>query len=292
MTTNPPRRDLPPRSALDRFIRRFQHVSHFVAVLALYAIAALALGIALAPALWLVDRARTIAAPLAAWGHWLVLGIGAGAAIFVFGFALLVVVAVFNWVLPTRIGEFHGSYYTAAAVPWFVHNALFYLVRFTFLPFVTMTPIGLWFLRAMGMKIGAGTMINTEYLSDVNLLTLGEKVAVGGSVRIFAHYAGAGRLTIVPVVIGDRVTLGLGCTVMGDVIIGDDATILAHSVLLPGSRVGEGEVWGGVPAKPIPREDLERVKMEIRGLRIREDPSAGAVGLVPPPAFSGEPVKE
>jgi acetyltransferase-like isoleucine patch superfamily enzyme len=151
-----------------------------------------------------------------------------------------------------------------------------------------MTPIGLWFLRAMGMKIGAGTMINTEYLSDVNLLTLGERVAVGGSVRIFAHYAGAGRLTIVPVVIGDRVTLGLGCTVMGDVVIGNDATILAHSVLLPGSRVGEGEVWGGVPAQLIPRDQMERVKMEIRGRRARED----AAMDVAPPGFQAETVKE
>ena len=288
MTTNPPRRDPPPRSALDRFIRRFQHVSHFVAVLAVYAVAALALGLALTPALWLIDRARSLAAPLAGWSHWTVLGIGGGAAVFVFGFSLLIVVAVFNWLLPTRIGEFHGSYYTAAAVPWFVHNALFYLVRYTFLPFVTMTPIGLWFLRAMGMKIGAGSMVNTEYLSDVNLLTLGEKVAVGGSVRIFAHYAGAGRLTIVPVVIGDRVTLGLGCTVMGDVVIGNDATILAHSVLLPGSRVKEGEVWGGVPAQPIPREDLARVKMEIRGRRAREE---AAVEVAPPP-YQAETVKE
>jgi hypothetical protein len=288
MTANPPRRDLPPRSALDRFIRRFQHVSHLVAVLALYAVAALALGIALAPALWMIDRARAFAGPLSGLSHWLILGIGGGAAVFVFGLSLLVVVAVFNWVLPTRIGEYHGSYYTAAAVPWFMHNALFYLVRYTFLPFVTMTPIGIWFLRAMGMKIGAGSMVNTEYLSDVNLLALGEKVAVGGSVRIFAHYAGAGRLTIVPVVIGDRVTLGLGCTVMGDVIIGNDATILAHSVLLPGSRVGEGEVWGGVPAQPIPREELARVKMEIRGRRAREEASVDMA----PPALQAETVKE
>jgi serine acetyltransferase len=75
---------------------------------------------------------------------------------------------------------------------------------------------------------------------------------------------------------------------MGDVVIGNDATILAHSVLLPGSRVGEGEVWGGVPAQLIPRDQMERVKMEIRGRRARED----AAMDVAPPGFQAETVKE
>ena len=266
-----PLRDAPPKNAVDRFIRRFHVVSHLTAVLALYAIAALALGLALAPALGLFDWVRKLAAPLAGWSHWLALGLGGGVAFFVFGFSLLVVVVVFNWLLPTRLASFRGSYYTLAAVPWYVHNALFYLARFTFLPFFTFTPIGIWFLQAMGMKIGRGTLINSEYLSDLRLLTLGENVAVGGSVRIFAHYGGGGRLTIAPVVIGDRVTLGLSCTVMGNVVIGDGATILPHSVLLPGSRVGEGEVWGGVPARLIPRDEMERFKEGIHGVRSRTE---------------------
>ncbi|HEX4965913.1 MAG TPA: hypothetical protein VF173_34205 [Thermoanaerobaculia bacterium] len=266
-----PPRDLPPKNAIDRFIRRFHGLAHLVAVLLLYAIAALGLGLALAPALWLGDRARALAAPLTGWSHWLALGLGGGVCFFVFGFALLAVVVVLNWLLPTRFAAFRGSYYTLAAVPWFVHNALFYLVRFTILPFFTFTPIGFWFLRAMGMKIGRGTLVNSEYFSDLRFLTLGENVAVGGSVRIFAHYGGGGRLTIAPVEIGDRVTLGLGCTVMGDVVIGDGATILPHSVLLPGSRVGEGEVWGGVPARLIPREEMERFKEGIHGVRSRTE---------------------
>jgi hydrogenase maturation protease len=34
--------------------------------------------------------------------------------------------------------------------------------------------------------------------------------------------------------------------------------------LLPGSRVGEGETWGGTPARPIPREEMEGIKASIR----------------------------
>jgi acetyltransferase-like isoleucine patch superfamily enzyme len=101
----------------------------------------------------------------------------------------------------------------------------------------------------MGMKIGRHAFINTEYISDPSLITIGDDAVVGGSVRIFAHYGGGGNLVIAPVVVGHRATLGLACCVMGDVVIGDDAVILPHSVLLPGSRVGPGETWGPAHAQ-------------------------------------------
>ncbi|MCG6923330.1 MAG: hypothetical protein LJF15_19935, partial [Acidobacteria bacterium] len=185
---------------------------------------------------------------------------------------LLIVVPIYNWVLPTRVTPFKGGYYSLYAVPWFLHNGLFYLVRYTFLPFVTLTPFGIWFLKAMGMKIGRHAFVNTEYISDPQLLTLGEDAALGGSVRIFAHYGGGGNFVVAPVVIEPRATIGLGATVMGDVRVGEGATVLPHSVLLPGSRVGPGETWGGVPARRIPREEMERFKDGIRGARTVELP--------------------
>ena len=54
--------------------------------------------------------------------------------------------------------------------------------------------------------------------------------------------------------------------------VGEGATVLPHSVLLPGSRVGPGETWGGVPARRIEREEMERFKEGIRGMRTLEMP--------------------
>ena len=56
----------------------------------------------------------------------------------VFAITLLIVVPVMNFILPTRIGPFKGGYYTIATLPRFLHNALFCLVRYTVLPFVTL----------------------------------------------------------------------------------------------------------------------------------------------------------
>jgi hypothetical protein len=257
--------EVPAPNPAERLVRRFGRASYALVILLMYLLAASAMGLAAAPALALSTRLFVLAARLAPVPAWGLRGFALALGWFVFGLALLVVVALYNKLLPTRLRPYRGGYYTLAAVPWFLHNGLFYLVRFTFLPFATLTPQGVWFLRAMGMKIGRHAFVNTEYISDPCFITIGDDAVVGGSVRIFAHYGGRGNLVIAPVVVGDRATLGLASCVMGDVIIGADATLLPHSVLLPGSRVGPGETWGGVPARLIGREEMECMKALIRG---------------------------
>jgi acetyltransferase-like isoleucine patch superfamily enzyme len=122
------------------------------------------------------------------------------------------------------------------------------MLRYTFLEFVTPSPFSLWFYQAMGMQIGPGTVINSTHISDPSLIEIGSKVTIGGSATIVAHYGQSGYLVLAPVKIGNGVTVGLRATIMGGVIIGDNAKILPNSVLLPKTIVPANEVWGGVPA--------------------------------------------
>jgi len=250
-------------------VRRYARQAYVIVVLGLYAIVATALALALTPAVLLWQCVAAWSAGLPLLGRAFAIALGAAVAFFTFGFALLLVVPVYNWLLPTKVRPFRGGYYTMQAAPWLLHNALFYLVRYTFLPFVTLTPFGIWFLKAMGMRIGRHAFINTEYISDPQLLQIGDDAALGGSVRICAHFGGGGHLTVAPVTVGARATLGLAVTVMGDVEVGDGATVLPNSVLLPGSRVGAGETWGGVPARRITREEMEAFKEGIHGVQHR-----------------------
>jgi acetyltransferase-like isoleucine patch superfamily enzyme len=260
------RYNAPARGRIDRLVQKFGFAAHTLLVLAVYALVASAIGIALAPALALVSHAANATSGMPAALHWPLLGGAIGASGFVAGFSLLVVVAAYNYALPTRARPFQGGYYCLAAVPWALHNALFYLVRYTFLPYVTLTPFGTLFLRAMGMRIGRRVMLNTELISDPRLIRIDDDAVIGGSVHLFAHYGGGGHLTIAPIHIGARATIGQKCTVMGDVVVGADATILPHSVLLPGSRVPPGDTWGGVPALPIGHDALDAIQRRIAGL--------------------------
>jgi len=265
-TAFPDVKNPPPSGLLDRFIRRFGVASHALAILLLYVVASVAIGLALAPALWFLSLSWEWVAHFDAWQKWPLFGFALGLAFFIAGFTLLLVVPIFNVLLPTRVKPFKGSYYTYAALPWYIHNGLFYLVRYTFLPFVTLTPFGDWFLRAMGMKLGRRAFINSEFISDPCLLTVGDDAVIGGSVHLFAHYGGGGHLNIAPTIIGARATIGQKATVMGDVHVGEGATLLPHSVLLPGSRVGPHETWGGVPARLITHEEMEHLRAGIHGV--------------------------
>lgn len=255
----------PPQGFVDRFIRRFGKFSHVLLILALYTFAAMAIALALAPSLWFLDQSWLFVRDVSEWLKWPMFGLACGIAFLISGFVLLIVVPIFNFILPTHIKPFKGGYYTYAALPWYIHNGLFYLVRYTFLPFITLTPFSVWFLRAMGMKIGRRVFINTEFISDPCMLTIGDYAVIGGSVHMFAHYAGGGFLTIAPTIVGARATIGEMATLMGDVHVGDDATIMPHSVLLPGSRVGQYETWGGVPAILITQAEMQNIKQSIHG---------------------------
>ncbi len=246
-------------------MRRFARASYAIIVLLVYVLASTALGLAFAPAIGMTRWMWSHSPNIPIWLQWPYYGFGLSLAFFVGGLSLLVVVPVYNFLLPTRVKPFKGGYYTLTAVPWFLHNALFYLVRFTFLPFVTLTPFGVWFLKAMGMKIGRHAFINTEIISDPQLITVGDDAALGGSVRIFAHYGGGGNLVVAPIFIGDRATIGAGACIMGDVVIGKNAVILPQSVVLPGSRVPDNETWGGIPARRITKEEMALIKLDIRG---------------------------
>ena len=255
----------PPINFFEVLLRRFARASYVLSVLGMYVLAAGAIGVALVPALWVIHALAELAPVDFGFGQLLLRGFSYGLAFITAGLTLMATVAVLNFILPTRCKPFKGGYYTIHALPWFLHNGLFYLVRYTFLPFATLTPFGVIFLKAMGMKIGRHAFVNTEYISDPRLIEIGDDVAVGGSVRLFAHYGGGGNLVISRVKIGDRVTLGAGACVMGDVIIEEGAVLLPHSVLLPGSRVPAHATWGGVPARPIAKEEMAEIKAKIRG---------------------------
>ena len=255
----------PPTGWVDRFIRRFPASSHLLVGILLFTMGGSALGFAMIPSIAIVGYTGPILWHSESIWRWPAIGLLAGFSCLLGGGVLLLVVPIYNFILPTKLRASSAGYFTAASLPWYLHNGLFYLVRFTVFPFVSATPIGTLFLSAMGMKVGRRVRMTSENFTDVSMITLGDDVVIGGSATIFCHHGGAGKLVIAPVVIEARATIGEKATVMGDVIVGEGATILPHSVLLPGTRVGARERWGGVPARPISREEWREYKATLLG---------------------------
>jgi hypothetical protein len=239
---------------LEMLLRRFRTGAYLAALTPLYLIGMLAMGISATPAVYLFNFVLDATADWPQLFHYGAVSCGLIAGYFLYGFTLIFVIPVFNFLMPFRIRPFRAGYYSLTSVPWYFHNAFTYIVRYTFLEFITPTPLNLLFYRMMGMKIGKGAHINTTNISDPGLIEIEDKVTIGGSVHIIAHYASHGYLIVEKVKIRKGATVGLKATIMGDVEIGEGATIAPHEVILPKSRIPAGRK----PFEKMTEEQLER----------------------------------
>lgn len=239
------------KGLFERLLRRFKLTMHIAMMIPIYLFACLVLGICLVPGISLFRAVSEFTLDQSVWIQNIAYGLSFAAGFFLYGISLVFLAPTINLLIGVKLKEWRGPYYSAESLRWFLHNGLTYLARYTFLEFITPSPLGILFYQMMGMKIGKGVQINSTWISDPSLITIGDKATIGGSVAIVAHYGQGGLLVIAPVNIGAGCTIGIKATIMGGVVIGDGAKILPHSVLLPKTIVPAGETWGGVPAQKI-----------------------------------------
>jgi acetyltransferase-like isoleucine patch superfamily enzyme len=235
----------------ESIFRSFRNLTHLVIMTPLYVFASVVIGVALTPGLIVFRLTYMTTTDWPVIPRLISLGTCIAFTYFGYGLSLVFMLPALNSLFRLRLKPWRGPYYSLPSVPWYIHNGFTYLLRYTFLEFITPTPLNIFFYRGMGMKIGRGTVINTSAISDPSLIRLGEKVTIGGSVTIVGHYGQGGFLVLAPVEIGDRVTVGLRCIIMGGVKIGKEAKILPNSAVMPKTIIPAGEVWGGVPARKI-----------------------------------------
>ncbi|MBC7466592.1 MAG: hypothetical protein H7256_11430 [Bdellovibrio sp.] len=232
-------------------LRKFKILTYLISMIPIYLVACLVLATALVPAIYTFKSIQNLTHLSGELVQNIGIALSLAAGYFIYGTTLMFVAPLVNFILRAKLKAWRGPYHSAESVKWFIHNGLTYLVRYTFLEFVTPSPLSLLFYRMMGMKMGSGVVINTTWISDPSLIELGDKVTLGGSVTIVAHYGQGGLLVIAPVRIGNNCTVGLKSSIMGGVIMGDGAKLLPHSVVLPKTVIPPGETWGGVPAVKI-----------------------------------------
>lgn len=226
---------------LESFIRRFKTLSFLFLLGPVIALVLGAIGLSLFPSMLLFNFVKDISSDYHTVLQSLILAVTVGVGYFIYGSTLIFVVPIINFILP-KTKPWRGNWHSNQTIPWYIHNALTYVVRYSFLDFITPTPLNILFYRMMGMKIGKGVIINTTNISDPGLITLEDYVTIGGSATIMAHYGQKGYLILAPVVIRKGANIGLKSSIMGDVEIGEGATVKPHSVILPKTRVPKNAV--------------------------------------------------
>lgn len=131
-------------------------------------------------------------------------------------------------------------------------NSLFYLLLFNSLICTHFIPVPIQRLiyLALGARLGTNTY-SAGALLDPPLTRIGSNTIIGHDAVIFAHVVEGARLELRAVKIGNTVTIGAKAVVMAGVQIGDNAIVSTGAVVTKNTRIGAGEIWGGIPARKL-----------------------------------------
>lgn len=172
----------------------------------------------------------------------------AGAFFFLYVFSILSY-RIFIALFPLRAGEIaEGSQQE------FVYHVyvLFYLLLFYpilrsgFMP----APFMRAFYLALGTRLGKNTY-SQGIIHDPPFISIGDNSVVGQYAILVPHVIEGRKLAHYPIHIGNGVTIGAHASVLSDVVIGDNAIVATGAVVTKGTRIGAGEIWGGVPARRL-----------------------------------------
>lgn len=167
-------------------------------------------------------------------------------------FCVLVAVAKRTVFPVTPIGSF--SFYSGTVVRWAFVTQLAKVAHQMFLIWVIGTDVMAWWYRLLGARIGRRATINTVFLYDWDILTVGDDTFIGGRSSVMAHIGQSGRVTFAPTVIGSGCTIGQDTSVFAGVIMEDRSVIGANSLALRNQRLLTNCTYLGVPSELVSRK--------------------------------------
>lgn len=110
--------------------------------------------------------------------------------------------------------------------------------------------IGLY-LRLMGAKVGKRCYIDTTDLTEHDLVTIGDDVALNDYAGLQTHLFEDRVMKVGAITVGDRATIGSLAIVLYDAEIGADAQLGDLSVVMKGESLPAGTNWEGSPARIV-----------------------------------------
>jgi non-ribosomal peptide synthetase-like protein len=130
--------------------------------------------------------------------------------------------------------EVVDTFVEMVAAPWFARAA-------------TGTPVLNVWLRSLGARIGRGVWLETYWLPEADLITLGDGVTVNRGCVLQTHLFHDRILRMDTVTLADGATLGPHGVILPAASIGASATVGPASLVMRGESVPAGSRWIGNP---------------------------------------------
>ncbi len=109
------------------------------------------------------------------------------------------------------------------------------------------TPLMSLYLRALGARVGRGVWLESLAVTEYEMITLGDGVAVNRGACLMTHLFHDRLLRIGPTELQAGATLGPTAAVLPDTMIGVGTSVAGHSVVLRGEELPSGTRWQGAP---------------------------------------------
>jgi non-ribosomal peptide synthetase-like protein len=108
-----------------------------------------------------------------------------------------------------------------------------------------------WWLRALGARVGRDVVIGSVTLRSPDLLDIGDRVSIGNAVNLENGRVERGELRLGMIAVGDDACLGSYAVLEGNTSVGPFGHLEGQSALSDGGQVPERRIWSGSPAQEV-----------------------------------------
>jgi len=122
------------------------------------------------------------------------------------------------------------------------------------------SPLLVWWLRALGARIGNDVMIGSVTMRGHDLVHIGDNVSIGSAVNFENVRAERGELVVGPITLATDAYLGSYAVLEGSTALGESAHLDGQSALADGMSIPAGRVWRGSPARDTGAFDTSALK--------------------------------
>lgn len=113
------------------------------------------------------------------------------------------------------------------------------------------TPYIAWVWRLLGVKLGKRCYIDTTWITEFDLIEIGDEVALNDCANLQTHLFEDRVMKLGRIRIGDKCTVGASATVLYDVELEEGVGVSDLSLIMKGETMPAYTEWQGIPGQRV-----------------------------------------